>query len=101
MNFKDFLEKGPKETGMPSMETIDSKKKEEVTGLLEKAKTILAKAGVEEPAEWIKNYCSDMGMDKEMEEDDMPESEDEDEDKERRSSLIIALLKKKGDKEEE
>ena len=74
MNFKDFLEKGPKETGMPSMETIDSKKKEEVTGLLEKAKTILAKAGVEEPAEWIKNYCSDMGMDKEMDEDDMPES---------------------------
>lgn len=101
ISFKDLVEKGPKESGMPSMESLDPKKKEEVKGLLEKAKMILAKAGVEDPAEWIQNYCGEMGMDTEMSEDDMPESEEEDEDKGKRASLIIALLKKKDGSEAE
>jgi len=95
ISFKDMMDSEPKDDGMPEMKTLPPKTKDEVKGLLEKAKSILLKAGVDEPAEWIQNYCDEMGMDHEMEEDDMPESEAESEDKGKRGKLIMAILEKK------
>ena len=73
ISFKDMVDSSEKkDNGMPEMKTLGPKVKEEVQGLIEKAKALLEKSGVSDPAEWIQNYCDDMGMDKEMEEDDMP-----------------------------
>jgi hypothetical protein len=95
ISFKDMMDSEPKEDGMPEMKSLSPKAKEEVKGLLEKAKMLLSKHGVEEPGEWIQNYCDNMGMDHDMEEDDMPESEGESEDKGKRGKLIMAILEKK------
>lgn len=96
ISFKDMVDSSEKkDNGMPEMKALGPKVKEEVQGLIEKAKVLLEKSGVSDPAEWIQNYCDDMGMDKEMEDDDMPESEEESEDKGKRGKLIMAILEKK------
>lgn len=99
ISFKDMVESGPKDNGMPEMKSLSPKIKEEVKGHLEKAKSLLEKAGVSDPAEWIQNYCDDMGMDHEMDEEDMPESESESEDKGKRGKLIMAILARKSKEE--
>lgn len=96
ISFKDMVDSSEKkDNGMPEMKSLTPKVKEEVKGLLEKAKSMLEKSGVADPAEWIQNYCDDMGMDNEMEEDDMPEGEEEAEEKGNRGKLIMAILEKK------
>lgn len=100
ISFKDMMDSSEKkDNGMQEMKTLSPKVKEEVNKLLEKAKMLLDKDGVADSAEWIKNYCDDMGMDKDVEEDEMPEGDDSE--KKSRGALIIEILKKKSGSEEE
>ena len=54
ISFKDMADSSEKkDNGMPEMKTLGPKVKEEVQGFIEKAKALLEKSGVSDPAEWI------------------------------------------------
>lgn len=94
IGFNDFLNDmvEKKEDGMPHL-NVKKEARDEVESLLEKAKAILKKAGVEDPAKYISDYCEgEMGMEGDPE--DEPEASAG---KEKRATLIMAILNKKKD----